>query len=331
MTTIKDIAKYLGISHSTVSRALNDSPLIKEDTRRQVLQAAELLDYVPNMSAKNLVMQKSNIIGLFFSSMTEGTSDNFLVDVIKSINDSLESQYSLTVNGIDKLADNNKLSPQLFDGILIMSQSDEDDLFIKKVQQSDIPYVILNRHLNDSSLPNISSQDRQGVQTAIRYLFELGHRNIGFIKGKKGFRSTSERYLGYQDALQEKGLPLEPAFVSDGDYTIQSGQKAAEVLLAQEITAIFCSNDDMAFGALHACKKLGKRVPEDISIVGFDDSHFAAYSLPSLTTVHKPIQAISQLGVELLLKEIQTKHAISEQHLVKTSLVIRESTDIPPS
>ncbi|MGM0126004.1 LacI family transcriptional regulator [Enterococcus sp. AZ194] len=329
MVTIKDIAKIAGVSHTTVSRSLNDSPLIRPETKDKIKKLAKELNYTPNMSAKRLVNQKSYIIGLFFSSIQDGTSDSFLVEVIKGIHSVLPKEYSLTVQGLDSLNDYSLETNKRYDGVILMSQSDQDDLFIRHLLSEEIPFAVLNRQLDEKEILNITSNDRQGVKSAIDFALAKGYQKIAFIEGKDGFRSTIERKKGYLDSLTQHNLPLNNEWVVQGDYSIESGQRACEKLLrlSEKPDLIFCSNDDMAIGAMRACHANGLAIPSDISIIGFDDISFAKYTSPPLTTVHKPIVQISQTGTIELLKKIQQQPIHQLQLLIDTSLEIRQTVN----
>ncbi|MGX7200247.1 LacI family DNA-binding transcriptional regulator [Enterococcus nangangensis] len=327
MVTIKDIAKVAGVSHTTVSRALNDSPLIKTATKDKIKTIAAEMNYVPNFSARSLVQQKSYRIGLFFSSIQEGTSASFLVDAIRGINGTLSSRYSLAVNGIDTLANYDNINPQVYDGIIIMSQSDDDDYFIQVVREAGIPFVVLNRQLDDENILNVTSNDSLGVAEGIRYGISLGHRKIALIGGKAGFRSSIERRLGFIEGVTTSGLPLPTDYLVEGDYSIESGRECCEKLLAltNPPTLIFCANDDMAIGALKACAAAQLKVPQDVAIMGFDNILFSQYTSPALTTVSKPIYEISQTGTAMLLDAIAGEDIQPKQKLLQTTLVKRES------
>lgn len=327
MVTIKDIAKIAGVSHTTVSRALNNSSLIRPETKEKIHKIAEELNYVPNVNAKSLVTQRSFMIGLFFSSLEHGTSDSFLVEVIKGINSVLPDQYNLSVKGIDTLKNFDFLSLQRFDGVIVMSQTDQDDQFITALQTAAIPFVILNRQADPKDFVSVTSNDRQGVLQGMEYAIARGIREIGFIEGKKGFRSTIERKKGYLDSLAAHMIPFRPEWVAVGDYSIESGRIACEKLLqlSQVPKLIFCSNDDMAIGALKACHAHGLHVPEDISLMGFDGIPFTHYTSPALTTIRKPVMKISQVGTQALLHLIQKEVVQEKQILIDTSLEIRDS------
>nr|WP_275262112.1 LacI family DNA-binding transcriptional regulator [Paenibacillus tepidiphilus] len=327
MITIKDIARVAGVSHTTVSRALNGSPLIKKVTRDRIERIAAEMNYVPNYSAKSLVTKRSFTIGLFFSSIEQGTSSSFLVDAIKGISHVLDENYNLTVHGIDSVQHFAAIQPQRFDGILVMSQSDEDNAFIYHVKTMGIPLVVLNRQLEDPGIMNVVANDREGVKEALDYAVSQGHRKFAIIEGKPGFKSSTERKQGFMDSLIAHRLSLSPEYFAAGDYSIDSGYSAMTALLnlADPPTAVFCSNDDMAIGAMNACYAHGAAVPQQVSLIGFDDIMFARYTNPALTTVRKPIADISELGTKMLIQLMQQPGQNPQQLFVKTSLMIRDT------
>lgn len=331
MITIKDIARAAGVSHTTVSRALNGSPLIKSDTRERIARIAAEMNYVPNDSAKNLVTQKSNTIGLFFSSIDQGTSSSFLMDALKGIRQTLDENYLLTVNGIDDVTHLGRVHARRYDGILVMSQTEHDNAFIYHVQAGGIPLVVLNRQLDDPSIPNVAADDRGGGRAAADHAYELSHRQIGIIEGRPGFKSSAERRLGFTESLMAHGLTPNPAHFVQGDYSIESGYAAMTKLLEQQDrpTAVFCCNDDMAIGAMNACFDRGVSVPGDMSIIGFDDMVFARYANPPLTTIRKSVFEIGREGTKLLLERMEHPELpVVHQHL-GSELVKRRSAASP--
>ncbi|MFC7395041.1 LacI family DNA-binding transcriptional regulator [Scopulibacillus cellulosilyticus] len=327
MVTIKDIAKLANVSHTTVSRALNDSPLIKPGTKRKILEIASQLNYTPNFNAKSLVMKKSYTIGLFFTSITNGTSPSFFTDTVKGVNSVINEDYNLFVRGIDDYQNYSSINNKRFDGIILMSQSEVDNSFIYHVINQKIPIVVLNRELNDQSVMNILSNDREGSYHAVKHLIKNGHRKIAIIEGIKGFKSTIERREGYLKALIDHNIPVQKEYIASGNYDMQSGHNAMEKLLSLKNppTAVFCSNDDMAIGALNTVFAKGLSVPNDISVIGFDDITSAQYTNPSLTTVKRPIEKISQLGAQTILEMVETQVNKDKKVFVETELIIRKS------
>ncbi|MCH1625449.1 LacI family DNA-binding transcriptional regulator [Ferdinandcohnia quinoae] len=327
MVTIKDIAKLANVSHTTVSRALNNSPLIKEPTKRKILEIATQLNYTPNYNAKSLVMQKSHTIGLFFTSISNGTSESFLADTIKGVNSVINENYNLFVRGIDDYEEYSSINSQRFDGIILMSQSIEDNSFIYHVYEKGIPLVILNRHVDDEHTVNILSNDQEGSRHAVEYLIQNGHTRIAIIEGKKGFKSAQIRKEGYRNALIEHGIVIENEYCVEGNYDMESGYLAMEKLLSLKNppTAVFCSNDNMAIGAMNAVFAKNLNVPNDLSVIGFDDIGFAQYTTPRLTTVKRPVEQISVKGARKLLSLISSEDHEGEKLFIHTELMVRES------
>ncbi|MFD1885652.1 LacI family DNA-binding transcriptional regulator [Paenibacillus wenxiniae] len=326
-STIKDIARLANVSHTTVSRALNNSPLIKEVTKRKIIEIARQLNYTPNYNAKSLVLQRSHTIGLFFTSLSYGTSSSFFADTIRGVNSVIGIEYNLFVRGIDDYADYSTIHPKRFDGIILMSQSDDDHTFIEHVISQQIPLVVLNRLIPDGSFVNIVSNDREGAQRAGEYLIEQGHRRIALIEGMKGFKSAEQRRLGFLDALKTAAITIPEQYIVPGLYSTESGYAAMQSLLKLESppTAVFCSNDDMAIGAMNAAFEMGLKVPDDLSIVGFDDINFSMYTNPALTTVKRPIEQISAHGAAKILERISEQSAGKELIFLGTELVERRS------
>ncbi|WP_338000953.1 LacI family DNA-binding transcriptional regulator [Neobacillus terrae] len=327
MVTIKDIAKMANVSHTTVSRALNNSPLIKEPTKRKILELAEQLKYTPNVNAKSLVMQKSHTIGLFLTSISEGTSSSFLADTIKGVNSVIDQDYNLFIRGIDDYKDFSSINRQRFDGIILMSQSVQDNQFIYHVLQKEIPLVVLNREVEEEQVINILSNDEDGARKAVDYLLDCGHRDIAIIEGTPSFKSTQKRKEGYIKALVERDIPIKGAYSVQGNYDVESGYLAMEQLLELDKppSAVFSSNDDMAIGAMKAIFAKGLMVPDDISVAGFDDIGFTQYTTPRLTTVKRPVEEISIYGAKKILSLVLGKEEKAEKIFAKTELVIRDS------
>ena len=312
MVTIKDIAKAAGVSHTTVSRALNNSSLIKNETKQKIRQLAKEMNYSPNYSAKGLVNQKKYLIGLFFSSLHKGTSSNFLADSIAGIHSVLDTNYSLSVESID-VVDLTEINLQRYDGLIVMSQSDDDQPFIDYLKEKEFPFVVVNRHINDPAVINVTADDAAGVMQAVDYGIGCGHTKIAYIGGKKSLKKAS--------------IPVNPAYFLTGDYSLESGLQNMEYLLSLSDlpTLVFCGNDDIAIGALRAVHLAGLRVPQNISLIGFDDSPVVSYLNPPLTTVRKPLKEMCQEGTKLLLDLIEGRTIEQSKIELSTLLILRES------
>ncbi|MBT2573741.1 LacI family DNA-binding transcriptional regulator [Bacillus sp. ISL-51] len=327
MVTIKDIAKLANVSHTTVSRALNGSPYIKEHTKQKILKLAAQLNYTPNVNAKSLAMQKSHTIGLFFTSITNGTSHSFFSDTIKGVNRVISEEYNLFVRGIDDLKSYDTINPMRYDGIILMSQSDTDNSFIYHIREKNIPLVVLNRDIDDRSIINILSNDKEGSMQAVDCLIENGHRDIAIIEGKEGFKSSQQRKEGYLSSLIRHHVPIKQEYSVKGRYDMESGYQAMEKLMSLQSSpsAVFCSNDDMAIGAMNAIFAKGMQVPKDISIIGFDDIGISQYMTPRLSTVKRPVENISKLGAEKILALIADPCMAAEKIYENTEVMIRDS------
>jgi len=325
--TIKDIARLANVSHTTVSRALNNSPLIKEVTKRKIMEIAREVNYIPNYNAKSLVLQRSHTIGLFFTSISTGTSSSFFAATIRGVNSVVGIGYNLFVRGIDDYEDFSTIHRKRFDGIILMSQSDADNEFIEHVLEQNIPLVVLNRLIPGGHFVNIVSNDREGSREAGRYLIEQGHERIAIIEGIKGFKSTEQRRAGFLEAIDQSGKTVPQEYRIAGDYTTESGHQAMRQLLQLQTppTAVFCSNDDMAIGAMNAAYALGYKVPEDVSVIGFDDINFARYTNPALTTVKRPVEQISAHGAEKIMERIEEDANREELIFLETELMERQS------
>lgn len=325
--TIKDIAEIADVSHTTVSRALNNSPFINKETKFKIKTIAEELNYVPNYNAKSLVLDKSYVIGMFFSSISQGTSPGFFSETVTGVTSTINENYNLVVKGIDSYTDFNSINNKRFDGIVLMSQSDKDNAFIYYILKSGIPLVVLNREIEESSLINILSNDNEGAYQAVKYLIESEHDDIALIEGKEGFKSTKERKEGFMRALIHFNKPVNNEYIIAGSYNMKSGYEAMKKLISlkKRPSAVFCSNDDMAIGAIKAVFDSGLKVPEDISIIGFDNIGVSEYATPSLTTIKRPMEKIGIMGGKKIIDIINGESYQGEKIYVNTELVIRNS------
>ena len=183
--TIKDIAKLAGVSHTTVSRALNNSPLIQEETKERIRNIAEQMDYTPNYSAKSLVLDRSYNLGLFFTTLSKGTSAGFFYEAIRGVNSVIQDRYQLIVKGIDDYTSFHSITRKSFDGIVVVSQSDDDQAIIDHIGSKGIPQVVLNRPVETLGVLNVLSDEEQGAFLAASYLIEQGHKRIALIEGAK--------------------------------------------------------------------------------------------------------------------------------------------------
>ncbi|HEY1529941.1 MAG TPA: LacI family DNA-binding transcriptional regulator [Galbitalea sp.] len=322
---IRDVAREAGVSYQTVSRVLNDSPSIRPSTRDEVLRAIDELGYRPNPAARALVTSRSGIIGVLSSqsALYGPTTSIQAIEVAARA-----AGYRLSVTSI---------SPSEPDSIrsgldFLLSQSVEALVvlapqvgFIEALEEMSIgvPFVTLEAPGLDPGR-SISVDQTRGARLAVRHLLELGHRSILHLAGPGDWLEAQARLDGYRGELTEAGLtPLPPVI---GDWTAQFGYDVGRTLLAgRQFTAVFCGNDQMALGFLHACRDAGIAVPDELSVVGFDDSPEAAHFAPGLTTVRQNFVEIGNRAIELLLSELGGA-TVLDSGPIAPELVVRAST-----
>ncbi len=304
--TIKDIALLAQVSHTTVSRALNDSPLISEETKSRICKLAAEHGYVPNLSARSLVLVRSFNIGLFFSSLVSTTTADFMHTIVKSVDQNMDRRYHMNILAADSYPIDN-FSQRNFDGIIFISQFQEDDKVLQKIIDADIPLAVLNRPVSFSGVINLYCDEKQGIRKAVDYLVDSGHRKIGFIAGKKGSSSSQLRYEGFIESLKARKIHLEDKWLLSGDFSPESGYQAGLDLLncSSLPTALISSSDSMAIGMIRALQENQIEVPREISVVGFDNGPLTNYSWPSLTSVSRPISEMCGVGTKLLMERLQ--------------------------
>lgn len=326
MSTIKDIAARLGISHSTVSRALNDSPLVNDKTKTMVKEMAEEMGYVPNESARSLKLQKSFNIGVFLSSITVGTSPSMVYEVIKMLNSIMGSEYNVVLKSIDAYHETYQpVNRQNFDGIIVFSQMKEDDGFIKNAIDSNLPVVVINRLIDDMDVISLYADDDRGAELAMDHLADAGHKSLNIIEGCVGFHSNQQRLNGVKRMIEKHAMEIVGRDI--GDYTYEGGYEAMKRLIEDDKlgTALFAFNDDMGIGAMKACSEAGIKLPDEYSIIGFDGNHVHHFTVPGLTTIQRPIKEICKEAAKILLDEMKGIHIGQKSIEYKNVLVKKDS------
>ncbi|MDZ4140329.1 MAG: LacI family DNA-binding transcriptional regulator [Erythrobacter sp.] len=329
--TINDVARLAGVSKKTVSRVINRSALLNEDTRIKVEAVIADLGYVPNPQARALALRRNFLLGLLHDNPNAQTVLNFQEGVLDAIR---ETEFALVVRPVDRH------SPRMMDdirrflelqrlyGVLILPPISENDALAELCREMGCGYVRMGSAMLDDADHIVASNDREVVSQAVDYLIELGHRRIALIEGPEGFRSAFERREGFLAAMQAHGLTLPPEMRVQGNYRFDSGIAAASRLLdiADRPTAIFASNDEMAAGAFHAARQRELKVPDDLSIIGFDDSPIAAHIWPPMTTVGWPIR---EMGRAAALKLMAPADEAAQQYRFPATLVKRQSVGPP--
>ncbi|MBC1559400.1 LacI family DNA-binding transcriptional regulator [Listeria booriae] len=327
--TIRDIAEKTGVSITTISQILNGKgSRFSEATRNKVFQTAKELAYKPNFFAKNMVTNRTNTIGMivpevtdpFFSQMVKGAEDylnahDYMILLCNSSQDSTREDLYVE-----------ELLHRAVDGLIIASPNILASNVFTQLESMRKPYILLDRKRHHREEGNIYIDDYEGGYMATEHLVSLGHRKIGIITSDDSFYSVEERLQGYQACLKKHHLPISPDWIMEGDQTMAGGYNATKKLLAAtDITALFVTNDQMAVGAYRAALELGITIPDDLSIVGFDDIELAEYMAPTLTTVRQPIYAIGQTAADYLLKAIQNPNEKMANQKMPLELIVRES------
>lgn len=325
--TLTDIARLAGVSKMTVSKVLNNQPGVSRETYKQVMEIAQRLNYTPHYAARKLAGGKTNIVGMVVPSM----ESSFVSEVVHGAGKALEEA------GLDLLLFTDHLNyPQermfsvsrgLADGLLLviprsLERYDHPQL------RAQLPMVVVEPLNQKGSLPVVCAENYLSSRKVVEHLLALGHHRIGMIGGNPKVKSSHLRLQGYRDALSAAGLPVNEQLIRPGDFTQMRGFAAANELLnlKEPPSAIFAANDVAAFGAYDAIKNHGLRIPEDLSVVGFDDIFQAAQVFPPLTTVHQPAFEMGTAGTRLLLSMIQGLEPAVNHLELPTELVIRAST-----
>lgn len=321
--TIKDVAKKAGVSYSTVSRALNDPNAEKSVKKKRIMKIAEEMGYVPNQAAINLKMSRSYVIGLYFSTISKMTSPFVLHDVLTGVYSVVGSKYNVVVKGID-MYEPGTLNPTYFDGVIVLSQRNEDIEFMEEVLDKNIPMVVICRAVF-LDVPNVTTDETKAMEKAMDYLLENGHRRIGVIEGNSNLDSTRMRHRGWRNSMEKHGLDPDSLPVEHGTYRYASGYQAAKRLLEQELTAILSFNDEMAFGAREAITEMGLKVPDDVSLIGFDNWDLSGYASMKLTTVERNMGEIAREGTRVLLRRLEEGVIDNRRIYLDNKLIIRET------
>lgn len=330
--TINDIARIAGVSKKTVSRVINRSPSLRPETREKIEAVIARYGYAPDPQARGLAFRRSFLIGLIY----DNPNPQYVVNMQLGLLDGMRgSGFELVVHPCDRgsttLARDIRgfIERQKLFGVVLTPSVSEDEGVAEMLREVGCEFVRIASVPVDTPEHSIVTQDRHGGLLAGRHLAELGHTRVGFISGPVTFRSSHERRGGFEDGLREHGLALDPGLVAEGAYTFESGLEGAARLLAlpDRPTAIFAGNDEMAAGVLHAARRAGLAVPDDLSVIGFDDFQIASRVWPPLTTIRAPTREIGRLASERLIGQSGEDKRDPADRL--PSLVARESTGKP--
>jgi LacI family transcriptional regulator len=330
--TIHDVAAEAGVSFGTVSRVINNDVHVKEETRQRVWEVVNKLNYVANRQARSLAGGKTNSIGVLVPDLGTG----YIGEIVRGID------AELSLGGMDLIVYTTHRTPTkeanyvanlasgMVDGLLLVLPREPQDL-IKTMEDRNFPFVLIDHQGTDEDCPAVGAANWSGGYNATEHLIELGHKRIGHITGSMDLGCSVDRLAGYQSALRTYHLEEDPALVYEGDFAQPDGYVGTLALLDLPIppTAIFAANDVMAMGAMDAVRHRGLRVPEDISIVGFDDIPQASLVRPALTTINQPLEKMGRVATQILLNMLDEPENQKTRIELPTHLVIRDSCAKP--
>jgi len=334
MVSIKDIARAAGVSHSTVSRALRNSPLVNSRTKGRIQKLALEMGYSPDAQARSLVRGRTQTVGLVITTIT----DPFIAEVVQAIEDAAHDHDYTVVLCSSRSETRRELSAvetlrsKRVEGVIVTS-SRVGALYLEHLERLQVPIVLINNHNEQSGSYtfSVSVDNKHGGRTATEHLLELGHRRIGYVTGQANHSDDLDRLSGYREALEEWGISFDATLVYMGNGQAEGGEMALPVLLKNNpsMTAVFCYNDMTALGLMRAASRAGLSTPDDLSVIGFDDILFSSYTGPSLTTIAQPKAKMGQIAIEMVLAlgAISKLDEVNFSNVaVRGELIIREST-----
>ena len=334
MATIKDVAKQAGVTIGTVSRVLNNKKWVSEDCRKKVLTAIKDLHYKPQAHARRLRQKHSRIIGVIAPHHTAIFRSPFFTNIMEGLEEvAAEKQYRLLIHPLNETARAQVsyralLGDGSVDGMFVLNAW-STDVSIRELGEANVPFILVNGKITgQEDFPYVGFDNRGGVKKAIDHLVKLGHERIGIINGRMTTTNALERFQAFQENLAEHKLEFHQEWVADGDFEEEGGYKAALKILTavRRPSAILCASDLMAIGAVRALKEKGVSVPEDMSIVGFDNMEEAAYHEPLLTTVAFSAYEMGKLAARKMFQIIAEENLVEKATTLQAELIEREST-----
>lgn len=329
--TLEDIGKMAGVSRATVSRVVNGHPNISHEVRQRVQDVIDETGYRPNVAARQLASNRSNIIGLMIpSTMQRLFTDTYFLLLLQGVAQACNSNdYTLSLFLFHTLEEEQStvrrvMGTGLLDGLLISTHKN-NNWVLGELRSKGIPHTLIGQFSGSHEATTLVDVDnRDGARAATKHLIDLGYKRVATICATRN-AAANERLAGYKLAMQEADLPLEDDLVAVGDFSKESGYTAMQSLLQHKPDAVFAASDAMGVGALQAIQDAGLSVPGDIAVVGFDDLPHAETTNPPLTTVRQPITRMGARAVELLIELIETQEDIARQIILPTELIVRQS------
>jgi LacI family transcriptional regulator len=327
---LEEIARRSGVSRSTVSRVLNDDPYVKDTTRQRVKTVIGQLNFQPNVAARGLASGRTRVLGLVIPRGVAALFvDPYFPIFIQGASSTCNAHDHSVMLWLAEPEYERRMIRQimhsgLIDGVIVASML-MDDPVVQALVDSDFPHILVGRHPTDERVSYVDVDNRNAARDAVTHLLRLGRRRVATITGPHNMIVGADRLQGYTDALRIRGIPCDPDLIAEGDFTEDGGYVAMQRLLLRQPDAVFTASDSMAVGALRALREAGRRVPEEVALVGFDDLPFAARTEPPLTTVRQPVHRTGAVAAETLIDIISTCDTQPRRIILPAELMIRSS------
>ncbi|ASG23351.1 MULTISPECIES: LacI family DNA-binding transcriptional regulator [Nitrospirillum] len=338
--TIIDVARLAGASIKTVSRVINKERYVSPDMQERIEKAVAELGYQPNMMARSLASERSNLIGHLYG---DAGGPYTLEIQVGLLNRCRAHGYHLMIEEIDYRSPNVEqrasaiVNQMRLDGVVLTAPVTDNPIVLRILEEAGVPYVRVTPQQESETSPSVRIDERQAAYTLTQHLLALGHRRIGFIKGKANHTATILRYTGYCEALTDAGVTVDPVLVEQGEFTYASAVACARRLLDQphRPTAIFASNDEMAAAVVAEAHNRGFSLPANLSVVGFDDTPLAEMMWPPLTTVRQPVREMAETAADILIGLLSQRGKVDwpkpvPHQVLAHTILLRQSTARPP-
>ncbi|MGG7144061.1 LacI family DNA-binding transcriptional regulator [Clostridium nigeriense] len=328
-TSIKDVAREAGVSIATVSRVLNDIDVVNEDTKKKVLDAISKLGYRPNIVARSLKTQRTKTVGILVPDISSG----FYPEIVRGAEDVANIyDYNVILCNSDFDSEKEKeylrvLKEKMVDGVIYMSSSLQEET-LDIINELNLTTVLVETKDKEESLPSVTIDNTKATKEVTSYLIGKGLSKIAFAGARRdSMNAWGDRYIGYEEALKDKGLKVEEGLVYAGGLKVKSGYEAVEYFenSNKEYDAVVCASDEIAMGVINALREKGKKVPEDVSVVGFNDNIMASVFYPKITTIKQPSYDMGSVAMRMLIKLLSKRELDESQFVLNYELIERDS------
>lgn len=327
--TIADVAARAGVSKTTVSRVLNSKGDLDQETAARVRQVIQELGYVPSSGAVGLARGRTDIVGVLIPSLIWPWMGEVMQGVLDAAEAAGRGVMLFTCNRGDQSMQRfaSQVSARSFDGLVVIEPEGTTD-YIAGLHANGLPVVMIDDRASQPGFPSVATTNYDGAAAAARHLIGSGRRRPVVIRGSEPFGCTVERLAGFADVFAAEGIPIDPDLVLDGEFTLSGGERAIHALVAAGVAfdAVFAHNDLSAAGAVRALSAAGRRIPQDVAVVGFDDVPLTEATVPALTSVHQPLREMGEAAAQMLISFVDGVAIPESRRVIPTTLTIRDSS-----